>query len=406
MSEFSDIDSINTLSKDKLDRKENASQSSSRDEIEFETQKESKQILKRKMLNLEEDLTKLLEKMLLEDNEAVSEKDEKEKYCKENRFERQLRKCTSEVGEIKEKVIVGKKCKTSGNYFKDFGKSSSSLGKMSTSSTIPVLPQVFSNNKPYFMQNLVSSSNSNVTPTSGSNPTSIDTIPGDEINSLPKFISFEFYLSLKGKFSYLIQNYNGSLLLQNSLNNTDPRILCLIFNEIENEIPNLICHQYGNYFCQRFYSLLNIQEKVRFLSKIVGKHLLIISANPVGNYPLQSIIEVANSLVEEKIIIDSFRDQSLIEFMATDANASHVLEKILSRFSEDSISFLYKYVLDNFLNLAVNQHGLSLVKKVIIHSQNFVTKKKIQIILIENFTFLVQNVYGNYSIQIAIEVSI
>ena len=54
--------------------------------------------------------------------------------------------------------------------------------------------------------------------------------------------------------------------------------------------------------------------------------------------------------------------------------------------------------------LANNNNGLCVVKKIIIHALNKETILTIQSILIENSVYLIQNPYGNYSLQVAFDV--
>jgi len=66
----------------------------------------------------------------------------------------------------------------------------------------------------------------------------------------------------------------------------------------------------------------------------------------------------------------------------------------------------YKVILDNFLILVVHISGLGVVKRVINHFKSEETYIKVRDLLIENSLMLVQNPYGNYAIQVAVEVSL
>jgi len=60
--------------------------------------------------------------------------------------------------------------------------------------------------------------------------------------------------------------------------------------------------------------------------------------------------------------------------------------------------------LENFLNLANNSYGLGVVKKVITFAKNPDTIKLTYRLLIVNAIVLVQNPYGNYALQMGIDV--
>jgi len=59
----------------------------------------------------------------------------------------------------------------------------------------------------------------------------------------------------------------------------------------------------------------------------------------------------------------------------------------------------------NFVQLANNSNGLGVVKKTIIHAKSVAMKESIRNALLENSRLLIQNPYGNYSIQVALDVS-
>lgn len=75
-------------------------------------------------------------------------------------------------------------------------------------------------------------------------------------------------------------------------------------------------------------------------------------------------------------------------------------------YDEDDVSYLYRMIIDNYMLLANNVNGLCVCKKIIIHGQNIETLEAIREVLIQNALTLIQNAYGNYSIQIAFDVYI
>jgi len=64
---------------------------------------------------------------------------------------------------------------------------------------------------------------------------------------------------------------------------------------------------------------------------------------------------------------------------------------------------IYEMLIDNFMNLSVNSNGIGVIKKIIKFAKSDLTIAKIQKIILENFKYLIFNVYGNYAIQVALE---
>lgn len=73
---------------------------------------------------------------------------------------------------------------------------------------------------------------------------------------------------------------------------------------------------------------------------------------------------------------------------------------------EGQLKVYYDVVLNNLSNMVYNVSGLGVVKKVITHMTSEKTCKIIRDYLLENSLNLIQNSYGNYAIQGAIEVII
>jgi hypothetical protein len=124
---------------------------------------------------------------------------------------------------------------------------------------------------------------------------------------------------------------------------------------------------------------------------------LFVANNKIGTYPLQIVIEQLRLTEERSIIIEAVKEKC--DDMFYDAQGVHVIEKMIICFEENELDWLYDLILSQFMTLANNVNGLCLTKKVICHAKKESTIKRIQQKVIENTLSLVQNSYGNYSIQ-------
>ena len=213
-------------------------------------------------------------------------------------------------------------------------------------------------------------------------------------------IDYYIYGKLQGNFVNVIKTHKGSRIFQNYLKNTHSDIIHQIFMEISPHLPEIISDSYANYFCKRFFTLLNQKDRIDFLLAIQN-HLITLSMDSIGTYPIQGIIEQVGSKVEKRIIVNAL--QPALSELCLNTYGTHVLEKIVYCFEQEFSLFIYDYVANNFLNLAYNINGICLVKKVLTLTHKKELHEKLKKLSYENAIDLVQHSYGNYVIQVIIE---
>ena len=213
-------------------------------------------------------------------------------------------------------------------------------------------------------------------------------------------IDHYIYSLIKGTFINIIKNQKGSKIFQKYLNSTHSDILHQIFIELKPNLEDIIIDSYANYFVKRFFTYLNQKDRVDFLISI-EKIMVKLSSDSIGTYPIQTIIEHVGSKNEKLIIVDSLKEN--IKELCIDPFGSHVLEKLLSCFEEEYIGFLYTYIVDNFLELAYNNNGICIVKKILTFTHKKTLHDKLKIIVKENAVQLISHSCGNFVIQVVVD---
>ena len=215
--------------------------------------------------------------------------------------------------------------------------------------------------------------------------------------------SYNVFNILKGKFIPLMKTQQTSRILQFYLDQTNEEIIHLIFMEFANELEELILDIYANYFCLKIFYFLNKEDRMLFLYNI-SHNFDNLCINKISTYPIQCIIEKLKSEEEFDLIFNSIKNKLMK--LSFDIYGTHVLEKIITTFNyEKHIIHISKFIIDNFILLVNNSNGLCIVKKEIIleykkKSNFFIQLKKL---LLENSLILIQNPFGNYALQIAID---
>ena len=214
-------------------------------------------------------------------------------------------------------------------------------------------------------------------------------------------IDYNVYNLIKGKFLLVIKNHKGSKIFQKYLKSThSDEILHLLFMEINLKIEELIIDPYANYFCKKFFTCLNQKDRIEFL-KGMEKSLVKLSSDSIGTYPIQTVIENLNSKIEKMIIISSIKDR--FKDLIYDPFGCHVLEKILVCFEDEFTIFIYSYIIENFLDLANNNNGICIIKKILTFTNKKKLHEKLKNIIKENALYLIQQLYGNFVIQVIVE---
>ena len=220
-----------------------------------------------------------------------------------------------------------------------------------------------------------------------------------------KNLSQNTYQLNQGNFANIIKSKNGSTSIQKYLDTASPKIITKIFNEILFDIPSLMTDHYGNYICQKLYKLLNVKERLLFLQQL-RNNIIYISNNNVGIFPLQKIIDEIYTDEEKFIIIDSIANERVLSTIIKNHYGVHLIEKLLSNYTDREIIFIYTYILNNFDNLSLNSTGLIVMKKIVKQATSFQIIKSISEKMLRNFDSLVQHPIGNIIVQEAIRVII
>ena len=217
------------------------------------------------------------------------------------------------------------------------------------------------------------------------------------------YFTHQIYNKLKGTFIVLMKSQQTSRILQYYLDKTPNDVIHLIFSEFSNQVDTLLLDPYANYFCLKIFYFLNFNDRLIFLKKI-SSILDVLSVNKIATYPIQCIIEKLISDEEKNIIVNSLK-KNLMK-LCFDVYGAHVIEKIIINFDyEKHLDYILNFISDNFLFLSNNSNGLCIVKKTITLEYKYKGERfnKMKNNLKQKALELIQNPYGNYALQTAID---
>ena len=213
-------------------------------------------------------------------------------------------------------------------------------------------------------------------------------------------IDTSVYSKCKGNFEQIIRTHKGSRIFQNYLKNTHYDILHLIFSEIKNKLTELLKDSYSNYFCKKLFRNLSQKDRIEYLT-LIQPELNILSKDSIATYPIQNMIEELGSKNEKNIFYLGIKNY--IDNFAYNIYGARILEKILAYFEDEFKKEIIEHICENFLELAYNNNGICLVKKILLMTHKKELHIKLKKLVFDNALNLILHQYGNYAIQIIIE---
>jgi hypothetical protein len=240
----------------------------------------------------------------------------------------------------------------------------------------------------------------------------------DSIYSFTSKSSLVYSFSEDNKFSSLNKcfplTYNKSTILSAFLNQRSTIILQKGLSEINNDTKNNIIKQLsgtfskiiknknGNYFCIDLIKVCDKNQRIEILKEI-SKTINEDCVDEYGTHPIQTLIELAESEEEYKLILLSFNHYNKILNASLNSNGSYVIQKIIVHIPE-RYRMEFNIMFIKFLSvLSMDMYGVCTVKKFIGYTKNELLMKQILNIILTNFVNISENQYGNYLIQYLLE---
>ena len=171
-------------------------------------------------------------------------------------------------------------------------------------------------------------------------------------------------------------------------------------------------HQFGNYVIQKLFEILIYQENKALFKEVISiiskkDRLYELSINNYGTRVIQKTLEKLTDNNYSKIETPEldFHIKNLISKhlydLCCDKNGNHVYQKLLKAFyseKDNKNDFLYDYLSDIALDVALLQQGATIFTTALSLS-NYKQKEKVCLKIINNIDKLVNDKYGNYSVQ-------
>ena len=212
------------------------------------------------------------------------------------------------------------------------------------------------------------------------------------------------------KLILMIKSQNGSKSIQKKIEEKSKEFTTKFYEQIRNNLFEIINDQYGNYVMQKFVEhcdkkiisllLKNLYYTSNFENN--SKNLLYeISINPYGTRALQKMLDnLSPAISEEDTNIILKFCQNNVYSMIKDINGNHVIQSIIENIkNKDYLTPIYKEVCDNIVNILKTKSGSCCVFPKILNNINDEDSDKIINCVIDNIDKLINDENANFAIQ-------
>jgi hypothetical protein len=203
----------------------------------------------------------------------------------------------------------------------------------------------------------------------------------------------------------MIKDQNGSKIIQKKIEEKNNDFLSKLFDNIKNNLYDIITDQFGNYVIQKYVEYCDKKTLSKMLHVIEHK-LYDISVNSYGTRALQKILEYLTTPSQDDIdIILNFTKDNVLNLIR-DINGNHVIQSILETIpNKEKLSSFYKELNSVLIDVAKIKQGGCVFPKVL----NNIIESDLTMIantVIDNISTLINDEYGNFIIQRIIKLNI
>ena len=201
-----------------------------------------------------------------------------------------------------------------------------------------------------------------------------------------------------------LKDQKWSKFMQKKIDEKSSDFLYKFYEQIKNNLFDIMADQYGNYVIQKFVDNCDkklISKMLKKLSQNVNsKTLYEISINNYGTRPLQKMLENLSSYMTQKdinIILNLAKGN--VQNLIKDINGNRVIQSIIQNIkNKEVLTPIYKEMSENITEIIKTKSGCCVFAKVL---YNIIEEdlNNIVDIIITNFNQFINDEFGNISLK-------
>jgi hypothetical protein len=174
-----------------------------------------------------------------------------------------------------------------------------------------------------------------------------------------------------------------------------------VFDEILDNILQLMKDPFGNYLIQKLLDRCSEEQRLQVLKATASNGDLVSAAlNTHGTRAVQKLIETLTTREQTQLVVDSLSPG--VVNLIRDLNGNHVIQRCLQRLGPVETQFIYDAACEHCLDIATHRHGCCVLQRCIDFST--VNQRKVIISKVSVHSLpLSQDPFGNYVVQYILE---
>ncbi|XP_022741112.1 putative pumilio homolog 7, chloroplastic [Durio zibethinus] len=230
----------------------------------------------------------------------------------------------------------------------------------------------------------------------------LDKIRGENVILMPSPYSL---LEFLGSIYYMAKDQNGCRFLQSIFEEGSCLDVQIIFNEIIDNIVELMMDPFGNYLVQKLMDVCSEEQRLQIVLMVTKEagQLVRISLNTYGTRVVQKLIETLKSRQQISLIKSALKPGILD--LIKDLNGNHVLQRCLQCLDDEDNKIIFDAAAKFCVDIATHRHGCCVLQRCVAHS-NAQHRDKLITQISRNGLLLAQDPFGNYVVQYIIELKV
>lgn len=206
---------------------------------------------------------------------------------------------------------------------------------------------------------------------------------------------------VQGKVVETAQDQNGCRFLQKKFDEGGPAAISLVFQEMIDQIVDLMTDPFGNYLIQKLLDRCSEEQRLQIIKAVSENGELVNAAlNTHGTRAVQKLIETLTSREQISLVVEALKPG--IVTMIRDLNGNHVVQRCLQRLGPEDAQFIYHAAAANCLEIATHRHGCCVLQRCIDYSNHPQRVELVRHIAVHSLQ-LSQDPFGNYVVQYVLE---